>query len=142
MQSHGRILQALIDTLLVVHSFNKQSSWSLTQQINYSNYFWGVSVYFRTVLAKRTFCNDENVLYLCCQLHVAFEHLIMANVTEELNFLFYLIFTSVNLELKSHMCLISSILDSIRLNRLTGYSEVSKHYCTGSFSVRTKRLLK
>lgn len=90
------------------------------------------------MLAKRTFCNDENVLYLCCQLHVTFEHLIMANVTEELNFLCYLIFISVNLKLKSHIYLISSILDSIRLNRLTGCSEVPRHYCTGSFSVRQR----
>lgn len=65
----------------------------------------------------------------------------MANVTEELNFLFYLIFINVNLKLKRHMYLISSILDSIHLNRLPGCSEVPKHYCTGPFSVRTKRLL-
>lgn len=50
----------------------------------------------------------------------------MANVTEELNFFFYLIFISVNLNLKSCMLLVAILLDSIALNRLTGNSEENK----------------
>lgn len=66
----------------------------------------------------------------------------MANVTEGLDFLFYLVFISVNLKRKSHMWLIAIIVDSTALNRLPGCSEVPRHYCIGSYSVGTKRLLK
>lgn len=50
----------------------------------------------------------------------------MANVTEQLKFPFSLILISINLNLKSHLWLVATILDSAALNRLIGYNEVTR----------------